>query len=80
MAPLVPALPFLTGSTMGLSGSDTGMAAALSQSSTVASAFSSDTLSAFIAEGKPLPGGQNQTLQSLNCQIKSKCNVFNLTL
>lgn len=52
----VPALPFLTGSTMGLFGSDTGMTAALSQSSTVASAFNSDTLSAFVAEGKPLPG------------------------
>uniref|UniRef100_A0A8C2CHB2 LSM14A mRNA processing body assembly factor a n=1 Tax=Cyprinus carpio TaxID=7962 RepID=A0A8C2CHB2_CYPCA len=43
------------GSTMGLSGSDTGMAAALSQSSTVASAFSSDTLSAFIAEDHTSP-------------------------
>lgn len=42
---------------MGLFGSDTGMTAALSQSSTVASAFNSDTFSAFVAEGKPLPGG-----------------------
>ncbi|XP_043084065.1 LSM14A mRNA processing body assembly factor a isoform X1 [Puntigrus tetrazona] len=38
------------GSTMGLFGSDTGMTAALSQNSAVASAFNSDTLSAFVAE------------------------------
>lgn len=38
---------------------DTGKTAALSQSSD-----NSDTLSAFVAEGKLLPGGQNQTIQS----------------
>ncbi|XP_050955467.1 LSM14A mRNA processing body assembly factor a isoform X2 [Labeo rohita] len=43
------------GSTMGLFGSDTGMSAALSQSSTIASAFNSDTLCAFIAEGHTSP-------------------------
>ncbi len=59
VAPLmcVPALPFLAGSTMGLFGSDTRMTAALYQSGAVASAFNSDTLSAFVAEGKPRPGG-----------------------
>ncbi|XP_073688449.1 LSM14A mRNA processing body assembly factor a isoform X2 [Garra rufa] len=43
------------GSTMGLFGRDTGMTAALSQSSTIASAFNSDTLRAFIAEGNTSP-------------------------
>ncbi|KAK2867597.1 hypothetical protein Q8A67_025714 [Cirrhinus molitorella] len=43
------------GSTMGLFGSGTGMTAALSQSSTIASAFSSDSLCAFIAEGHTSP-------------------------
>lgn len=59
VAPLmrVPPLPFLTGSTLGFFGSDTGMTSTLSQSRAFASAFTSDTLCAF-TEGKPFPGEQ----------------------
>lgn len=75
----VPALPFLTGSTFGFFGSDTGMTAALSQSSAIASAFTRDTLCAF-TEGKPFPGDQNRLfkvykpndLGSSNHQMKSQ--------
>jgi len=58
----VPAFPFLTGSSLGYFVSDTGMTAALPQSNAAASAFNSDTLCAFVAEGKPFPGDRKQTI------------------